>query len=230
MGQLIDWKKYKLVLFDFDNTMYEPKKMAPYVVISDVMYSLYPFNERKVRKEMAGQDFGCAEELYRFLFSRVAERLGKNPEKVRHWYFERYMPRVRRILKRYFSARRHLQDVIDTLESKGIKVGVLSDYSFVKERLEAIGIHVDESRLWSTELAGALKPCPRCIHEIAAQQGVAVEEILMIGDRPDTDGMIALNSGCDAWLVNTKKNANDSQFSSSDWDDIAHSVFEMVKI
>lgn len=230
MGQLIEWKKYKLVLFDFDNTMYEPKRLAPYIVMDDIIYSLYPFNERKVRKEIAGHDFGSADEFHRVLFERIATRLGKTPEKVSKWYFNRYMPTLKRILKRHFKARRNLQDVIDTLENKGVMVGVLSDYGCVKERLEAIGIHVNEQRLWSTEEAGAPKPCPRCIHEIAQQTGIRVEEILMIGDRPDTDGMIAYNAGCDAWLVKTKKNINDKQFPASNWDDIAHGVFEMVKI
>ena len=223
----IIWNKYKLVLFDFDNTMYEPQKMVRYIVPGDLRHALYSFNERKARKALAGIDHNSQHDLQQQLCSFIARKLNKETAKVERWYLHSYLPMLVRILRRHYRPRPDMQRLIDHLEAHNINVGVLSDYPLVRQRLHAIGINVNSQRLWSTEEAGALKPNPRPIIEISRETDIPLDNILVIGDRPDTDGLAARNAGCDAIIVRTNKKNTDN-FLTLTWSEIVGSAMKQL--
>jgi FMN phosphatase YigB (HAD superfamily) len=78
----------------------------------------------------------------------------------------------------------------------------LSDYGCVKERLEKLGLPVSLFDMVSScEAAGALKPHPRPFLAIAEKWGIVPGNILVIGDRGDTDGEAAKNAGMQFVMV-----------------------------
>ncbi len=208
----MNYDKYKAIVFDFDGTLYDAKGFALKLIFSDLIRSLWSKHERNIRKKLAGIDFGTSEAFYDEYFKRVG------PDK-RDWYFNVYLPLMANVLKS-FSARPGAQSFIDKMVSMGKEVCVLSDYPMIQSRLESIGLSINPKRLWSTESFGALKPCARPFTAIAEALNIRPEEILMIGDRVDTDGDGANAAGYDVVLVKTKKNANSTAYKILDWDDI----------
>lgn len=213
----IDFDHYKAVIFDFDGTLYKPNKLGLKLVLSDLSNALKAKKERKARKALAGYDCGSASALYAKFFNILGER-------NRDWYFNRYLPLMVHVLEKRFKARPNAQLLIDKLQERGIKVGVLSDYPMVRERVSAIGLNIDNKNMWSTENMGALKPSARPFLEVAKHLDIAPNEMLMIGDRPDTDGLGAYNAGCDCVIVQTKKCTNSADFNIMNWDDIVSSI------
>lgn len=210
----IEWSKYKAVVFDFDGTLYEGKGFGKKLVFADLLNAFKSRKERIIRKAMAGQDFGDAEKFYNQFFSQMGE-------KHRNWYFQKYLPTMVEVLRKHFNAREGAQQLIDKLEEQGIKVCVLSDYPMVEQRVKAIGLNMDTSRMWSTETKGALKPGARPFKEVAERLEISTSEMLVIGDRADTDGMGAKNAGCDCVIINTHKNIGKTEgFNNMDWADI----------
>ena len=189
---------YKLVIFDFDGTLYEPNKMAKSLVFGDLLNAFKAYKERKARKAMRGNDYGNSENFYTEFFARI----GNN---AKEWYFDKYMPLMVKILKTRFEARPHAQEIIDKLQNSGTKVVVLSDYTFVAERMAAIGLSLPQEQLFSTEDFGALKPVARPFLELASKYGIEPSNCLIVGDRPDTDLAGAKAAGMDGLVIKTKK-------------------------
>lgn len=207
----LDFSKYEAVIFDFDNTLYAPNHFVRDLILRDLFNIFKAKKDREARKQLIGKDFNNSQAFYEAFFSIVGE-------KNRDWYFNRYLPLMTKILKQKFNARPKAQELLDDLESKGIKVAVYSDYPMVRERCEAIGLKLDSNRLWCSESFGALKPAPRPFIEIAKKLGVEPSKVLVIGDRPDTDQAGAKAAGMDSVLVKTKKNATEQEV--LDWEEI----------
>ena len=86
------------------------------------------------------------------------------------------------------------------------KIAIYSDYPFLKERLEALGLFPGSAvLLYGPESFGAQKPAPRPFLRIAGDLGAAPEEILVIGDREDTDGLGAFKAGMRFFCITSRK-------------------------
>jgi HAD superfamily hydrolase (TIGR01549 family) len=91
-----------------------------------------------------------------------------------------------------------INETLQALRDKNIQIAVLSDYDCVKERL--INLNIDPrhfSITTSCEASGALKPSPRPFLQIANSWGIAPSQLLVVGDRSDTDGAAAKRAGMD---------------------------------
>lgn len=207
----LDLNRYKAVIFDFDCTLYAPNHLGRKLVFSDIFNILKARRERLARKELKGKDLNNSGAFYTEFFNRVGED-------NRDWYFNHYLPLMVKLLKKGFTARPKAQELIDQLEANGIKVGVLSDYPMVMERCEAIGLKLNKNHLWCSESFGALKPAARPFLEIAKTFGVEPKDVVVIGDRIDTDYAGAKAAGMDCVLVKTKKNALEADV--LDWEEI----------
>jgi FMN phosphatase YigB (HAD superfamily) len=73
---------------------------------------------------------------------------------------------------------------------RGIKQVVLSDY-LTTGKLEALGVAEVFSHRYTGEQFGHLKPSHAVFLGMCADLGIKPEELLHIGDRPDTDGAAA---------------------------------------
>lgn len=215
----IDWTKYKAVIFDFDGTLYDGKGFGKNLVLADLWNCINSKRERIARKKLAGHDFGSSKEFYKAYFGILGE-------KKRKWYFDTYLPLMVKVLNNKHKARHKAQALIDILTGMGKTVGVLSDYPMIKERLAAINLKIDEKFLWSSETKGALKPAGRPFCEIANELGISPTDVLIIGDRIDTDYMGAQNANMDSIIIKTHKNETLMKEYSNimEWDEIINSL------
>lgn len=175
------------------------------LVLSNLRHALRAKAERGVRRALAGVDFGSGEELRREAMARLALAAGVAVGEVRRWYEDVYLPSMTEVLRRRYVARPGAKELLARLLEAGKSVCVLSDYPNTAERLAAIGIADVRIGSYSAEEMGALKPSPRPFVEIAHERGVAPEDVLVVGDRADTDGAGAVAAGMNALLVEGKK-------------------------
>jgi phosphoglycolate phosphatase len=163
------------------------------------------WEERRLRKELKGADFQSPEAYYTEFFECLSHRTGKNADVLRAWYFERYMPNMCHILEKKYKARPRALEIFDALKRAGIKYAVYSDYPDVAERLAAVGLPPERcGNLYGPDTFGALKPAKRPFLTIARDLQCTCEDILVIGDRHDTDGDGARSCGMRFILLRTK--------------------------
>lgn len=195
----------RLFIFDFDNTLYVGRRYALRLVLSNLRHALRVKAERGVRHALAGLDFTSGEALRREAMSRLAVAVGIDDGEARRWYEGQYLPSMTEVLRRHHVARPGAKELLARLLAAGKTVCVLSDYPNTAERLAAIGIGDGRIRTYSAEEMGALKPSPRPFSAIAREHGVNPSEVLVVGDRADTDGAGAVAAGMNALLIEGKK-------------------------
>jgi FMN phosphatase YigB (HAD superfamily) len=187
----------KGLIFDFDGTLFDNKYIGLFLVMACPTDGLRLWRERFVRHRFAGSDYNTPDEYFSHFFYELGKISLRTPEKMKSWYFNRYMPRMVRVLRRHYRARPGADELFrraNNPKSK-INIAIYSDYPFLKERLEAIGLFPSENiRLYGPESFGAQKPAVRPFHKIAKDFGITPEETLVIGDREDTDGLGAFNA------------------------------------
>ncbi len=213
-------KRYKLVIFDFDNTLYDGHHYALRLVLHNLRHALWAKAERKVRLSLAGADMKDGAALRLEMTKRLAEATGIDVSRISTWYSEKYLPSMARTLKSAYMARQGAKETIKALINAGIKVCVLSDYPNTEQRMEAIGLNDNRIGKWSAEEMGALKPSARPFIEVAHAMGVEPTETLAIGDRADTDGAGAKAAGMDALLIEGKRATAGCGFDVMSWDDV----------
>ena len=198
----------KGLIFDFDGTLFDNALIAFYLIAAYPPDALRIWKERLVRASFAGCDYASAEEYHRAFFAALGKACLRSPRKMRDWYFNRYMPRMARVLQKHYQPRPGAQKLLLHFGGKAARgkagIAVYSDYPFLKERLEALGvINGPGVLLYGPESFGAQKPAARPFLRIAADLGVRPEEVLVIGDRNDTDGLGAFNAGMRFFCLET---------------------------
>ena len=194
------------IIFDFDGTLFD------YALFPFRLISAYPLDilrirrERLVRKRFAGCDYAAPDAYYAAFFTALGEACRRSADSMRHWYFHRYMPRMIQVLRKRYSLRPGVKEFVKRLEFPrgspwGLpvdfpKAAVYSDYPCLRERLEALGLEGGPRLpLYGPESFGAQKPAARPFLRIAGDLSVRPEEVLVIGDREETDGQGAFNAG-----------------------------------
>jgi HAD superfamily hydrolase (TIGR01549 family) len=126
--------------------------------------------------------------LKKALSEELAKRAGGTPEEALSWYEERFMQRFKTVLAKRGQVREGLIPLLERLRARGLRLAVVSDFGLVPERLEALGIPTDLfDEAFGVERFGALKPTAKAFHLLAEKWQVLPEEILMVGDRLDSD-------------------------------------------
>jgi len=191
------------VIFDLDGTLYAMKKSVRFsMFLNTFPKSRHFFKYLKTRHAQQGIDFGTKENLH----SSIAQDL-KNAGVPENFERDVFYPAFIKSLSWH---RNRLQFVsfVKYLKSIGVKTAVLSDYGIVDERLEALGFdkNLFDVRA-SSEDFGALKPNSRPFTEVAKMLDLQMQQILMIGDRNDTDGEGAKSVGMPFFKLNGKSNS-----------------------
>ncbi|AEF83819.1 hydrolase [Treponema primitia ZAS-2] len=110
------------------------------------------------------------------------------------------------MLKKYYCPRPGLSELFEKLTRKSRKFAVYSDYPLVAERLRALGLNTEDcGLLYGPENFGAQKPAARPFLSIAEAMGISPGEILVVGDREDTDGAGAAAAGMGFIRIKTDK-------------------------
>ena len=212
-------KHYKLVLFDFDKTLYVGRFFALRLVLANLPFAMRVKAERQVRHSLSGLDLGGGEALRAEFASRLAALIGVSASEAAVWYADAYLKSMPRLLAAY-PARPGAVEVIGELLDAGVRVAVLSDYPSTRERLAAIGIADERLLCLSAEDFGALKPAPRPFVETARLAGVAPADTLVVGDRADNVGEGAKAAGMDCLLIKGKRATGADGFEALPWEGV----------
>ena len=188
----------KAIVFDLDGTLYDSSGLPFHLIIRELRRGRLRLlaAERRVRRKLAGVEFGSSEKLYEEFFNAMEKESGCPAQKARDWYFTAYMQDMVKALSKHFSAREGLDSLLDRLEAKGIRTAVFSDYGCVQRKMMALGIDCSRfSLIVDSPSSGGFKPCAGSFRRVAAELGLSPSDILMVGDRTDTDGAGAQESG-----------------------------------
>ena len=217
-------RNIKGIIFDFDGTLFDNIRLPFYLIADYPPDLLRLWKERLIRKQFSGRDYPSPEEYSEAFFTAMGKACHRSPERIRNWYFKRYMPRMIRVLRKHYKLRPGVIELFRCFDSQTCarandpqprilpvnlpsdkpRVAIYSDYPVLKERLEAMGIVPGpDIRLYGPESFGAQKPAVRPFLRIAADLGAAPDEVLVIGDREETDGLGAFKAGMRFFCLKT---------------------------
>lgn len=182
----------KLIVFDLDGTLYNKRGLSLRMVLHAPQDIRKMQAERATRASMKGMWLRDEKHFHDTYFQRMAARMHCSATAAEQWYNNRYMPLMVKIIGKYQPLNEWVLPFIHDCQHTGIKLVLLSDYGFAKEKLQAIGLSptLFDWVISAPELGG-LKPAPELMRIITERMGVAPQECLVIGDRDDTDGEMA---------------------------------------
>lgn len=197
----------RAVLFDLDGTLYRMPRLLKVHVTLDLLFDLNILRHVSGAREWVRQrEFADGEALQGAFFQELARRAFIRPPVAARWYEQRFIASFLTQLEKRCQPRPGITRLLGDLRKKGLKVGVLSDYEKVAERLEALRLPVtffDE--LVSAGQSGALKPSPKPFFMAAHRLGVDPSAVLMVGDRDDMDGAGARAASMDFLHVSSRQ-------------------------
>jgi FMN phosphatase YigB (HAD superfamily) len=185
------------IIFDLDGTLYNMKwYMRILFFVSLVPKGLWLPRYMRLRSMFSGKDFGSRDMLLNAMADRFVEGSAIKSIRVRDWFERSFYPGFVAIMPFFQGTRSRVNPTLAALRAKNIKLAVLSDFSRIKERLTALKIDpLFFDQCISSEDEGALKPNSRPFLKIANDWQFKPSEILVIGDRDDTDGEAARQCG-----------------------------------
>lgn len=184
-------KDVSLVVLDLDGTLYRKPRMAWYMIRSQWRHLPSLAAERRYR---------------RLLRRRLALDTANTPAKTvtrefsDKWYNESYLPAMVRVIARHYKAEPWVQPLLDDCHTRGVKVALLSDYEAAVDKLRVLRLNPDDfDCILSTGDLGTIKPDPGLGDMLLRHLYPAGDmpdpfpwqHALFIGDRQDTDGMLA---------------------------------------
>lgn len=208
--------EYKAVVFDLDGTLYYQKsfrlRMVRFLLgrlltypraIKDMLIIL---DYRKVREDWAHYEkklyLDENTDMESRQYSYVASRKGTSAEYVQE-VIRFYM--LEAPLKYLYDYRDHvLARMIEELRNKHIKIIIYSDYP-VEDKLKALQVEADLCFTSTDEEINCMKPDPRGLQVILEHIQMNPEEVIMVGDRYEKDGLAALANKMDYIILDVKK-------------------------
>jgi HAD superfamily hydrolase (TIGR01549 family) len=201
----------RAVLFDVDGTLYAQTplrlKMAAELAVAGMRAPRKIARDarilatfRRMREELRQEGDAASRPLDVLQFARPAARLGIDAADIEQVVDEWIMQRP---LKHLRSARRPgLGRFLSLLADRGLRVGALSDYP-VHTKLRALGVadYFSLGLCTADRPINAFKPHPGGFRHACELWGVAPQEVLYVGDRPETDGAGAAAAGIRCVIV-----------------------------
>lgn len=193
---LVMEKPYRAIVFDLDNTLYPATGLRRRLVLREVLRGRLFLRHLRMlsltRKQLAGVPFKNE--------AALMEEMGRasGGEPFLRWYNTRFYRLMMKTLTRSFDAPHFVLRILRELREHGIPLYCYSDYRAIDERLAAIGLAPDLFiGRYSSEEYGELKPSSRVLVRVMQETGAQPHEVLMVGDREDTDGRSADIAGSD---------------------------------
>lgn len=213
---------YQAVLFDMDGTLYSQPvfrlhmglKLAGYYLFhpGSIKELLILFHYRNIRENWASlPDHGLSgsgisntvyspaastEELNSSQYAMTARRLSVTPDKVQktveHWMHRAPLS----CLPLYKD--KALGNLIEKLRAQSIFTAVYSDYP-AADKLAALNLPMDA--VFSSDTLGCMKPDSAGMEAILSSLELKPDQVLMVGDRYEKDGLSAKNIGMDYLIL-----------------------------
>ena len=101
-----------------------------------------------------------------------------------------------------------LKKIILSIRKTGRIAVIYSDYP-VEDKLKALNVEADGMYTSSDERIGTMKPDAKGLQVILADYNFDKEDVLMIGDRYEKDGLAAKANGVDYLILPSKKSERD---------------------
>ncbi|TAJ32409.1 MAG: HAD family hydrolase [Reyranella sp.] len=194
----IDWQSVQLVVFDVDGTLYCQRRLRLRMAFELSAHALRSRDLRTIR----------VLSRYRALREEVAERevVDFAPALIAETAAACRVPTsdVAAIVAEWIEQRplRHLAgcrypgvaELFAALRRAGKAIGVLSDYPAVA-KLQALGLAADHVVCAEDRDVGVLKPNPAGLLTLVRTAGWTTATTMLIGDRPDRDGLAARRAG-----------------------------------
>ena len=192
--------RYKAFVFDFDGTLYDYKHLKINVIKNRPMDFFNVKAEGDVRRELKGKWFGSAQAFRSEQLRLLRSKRGfPSDESALAWYDD-FVSGMIDVLTAKYTARPFARPLLRLLKEAGKTVAVFSDYWRVKERMEAIGLGCEAQDgtvdfMTSGEELGGLKPAREAFLAVANMASCLPAEVVVFGDREDTDGAGASSAG-----------------------------------
>lgn len=183
------------VVFDLDGTLYDKRALEWFMVRNMPLSLLRLLKYTRVRTGLAGLDCATGEAIARL----TLERLAGDPatqQRWQRWIRERYEPAVVRGLQQAATLYPGVRELLGRLRAAGLRLGLVSDYRGVPDRLAALGLageHFDFVLV--TEEQGAMKPAARMAAATLAGMQLPGAAMVMVGDRAFADERFAAAAG-----------------------------------
>ena len=169
----------RAVVFDVDGTLYPIRRIVhrslPLVCRHVLLFRAFGRARRVLRGERPGAALRRrqAELVAQYLSIDIATAAAA-VERVVYQQWPRTFPRLRPFA--------HVIETLDTLRARGLKLGVVSDSPFMRQKLTALGLGAGWHGAVSADEAGALKPNPEPFLRVASLLQVDPKEVLFVGN------------------------------------------------
>ena len=164
----------------------------------------------RVRADMRGQDHGNKERFKRRFSEILGGYCNMTPDKALSWYEDRFMRRFTEVLRKRGHLRSGIVSLLETLRSRGVRTGVVSDFGWVPERLVALGLSPAMfDAVEAAEDFGVMKPTAVPFQKLAERWGISTDRLVLVGDRADHDLGSAQLLPSPFVGIENKKNAGD---------------------
>jgi HAD superfamily hydrolase (TIGR01509 family) len=205
-----NWDQIRLVVFDVDGTLYDQRglrlRMLREMLLASIRGHGLDFirilrTYRRIREELGES---LHEDFERELTARTAACVGCTEEQVRATAGEWLERRPLRHLLRYRYPQ--LPELFQGLRKHGKKIGIFSDYP-ARDKLAALELHADVIVCASDADVGVLKPHPKGLHVLMSRAAMTPTQTILIGDRPERDGLAAQAANVRA-LIRSRKSVS----------------------
>jgi putative hydrolase of the HAD superfamily len=153
---------------------------------------------RRIRETLAEALY---EDFEQELVSRTAALVGRSEAQVRSTAEEWLERRPLRHVHRYRYA--HIPELFQGLRRNGKQIGVFSDYP-AQTKLDALELNADVIVCAGDADIRVLKPHARGLLVLMARANSTPDETLMIGDRPERDGLAAQTANVRSLIRSSK--------------------------
>lgn len=183
------------VVFDLDGTLYDKRALEWFMVRSMPLALPRLLRYTRVRTGLAGADLGDGPAITR----ETLARLSRDPtaqQRWARWIAGRYEPALLRGLREASALYPGVPTLLARLRAAGLRLGLVSDYRGVPERLAALGLAPTAfDFVLVTEELGAMKPAPRMVELTLAGMALPGAALAMVGDRAFADQRFADAAG-----------------------------------
>jgi HAD superfamily hydrolase (TIGR01549 family) len=204
---VLHWKEIRLVAFDVDGTLYDQRGLRSCMLremiqaairTRDIRFIHILRAYRRIREELGDS---LQEDFEQELVARTGAMVGCSQEQVQSTAEEWLERRPLRHLIRYRYPR--LPELFRGVRKQGKKIGIFSDYP-ARRKVEALGLDADFIVSARDEDVRVLKPHARGLHVLMSRAAANPAQTILIGDRPERDGLAAQAANVRA-LIRSRK-------------------------